>query len=218
MRRVAHVVKIRLTAALAAALLAVGMASAAENDVLYWMVDGSTALQRDDGTMTTVQAFLGESADSSFAARVRVTGGDITGDTFLRLYDGDGVVYDGDLGVDFGKTGAGYWGAGVPDGNRSPSGDYSAGTPEYSFIVEIGNVVWNAAGDDGTWTTVATSSASTYSSLASFIIPLGDIKPSGMVAWNPSQFHAVPEPSSGLLVLIGGAVLALRRKRRTKEA
>lgn len=205
-------------ALVAAALLTVGVSSAAENDVLYWMVDGSTALETEDGKMTTVQEFLGESADSSFAARVRVTGGDITGDTFLWLYDDDGVAYEGDLGVDFGKTGAGYWGAGVPDGNRSPSGDYSAGTPEYSFIVEIGNVVWNAAGDDGTWTTVATSSASTYSSLASFIIPLGDIKPSGMVAWNPKQFQAVPEPSGGLLTLMGVALLALRRKRTGEVA
>ncbi len=203
-------------AAVAAALLTVGVSSAGENDVLYWMVDGSTALATEDGTMTTVRAFL-ESADSStgssFAARVRVMGGDITGDTFLQLYDDDGVAYDGDLGVDFGKTDAGYWGAGVPDGNISPSGDYSAGTPEYSFIVEIGNVVWNATGDDGTWTTVATSSAATYSSLASFIVPLGDIKPSGMVAWNPTQFQAVPEPSGGLLVPLGAALLALRRKR-----
>lgn len=200
-------------AAVAAALLTVGVSSAGENDVLYWMVDGSTALQTEDGEMTTVQAFLGESAGSSFAARVRVTGGDITGDTFLQLYDDDGDAYEGDLGVDFGKTDAGYWGAGVPDGNRSPSGDYSAGTPEYSFIVEIGNVVWDTTGEDGTWTTVATSSAATYSSLASFIIPLGDIKPSGMVAWNPTQFQAVPEPSGGILVLLGAALLALRRKR-----
>ncbi len=209
-------------ALVAAALLTVGVSSAAENDVLYWMVDGSTALETEDGTMTTVRAFL-ESADSStgssFAARVRVTGGDITGDTFLQLYDMDEhASYDGEFGVDFGNTGAGYWGAGVPDGNISPSGDYSAGTPEYSFIVEIGNVVWNATGDDGTWTTVATSSASTYSSLASFIIPLGDIKPSGMVAWTPGSFQAVPEPSGGLLTLMGVALLALRRKRTGEVA
>ena len=32
--------------------------------------------------------------------------------------------------------------------------------------------------------------------------------------WSPTEFAAVPEPTSGLLLLIGGALLALRRKQR----
>ena len=32
--------------------------------------------------------------------------------------------------------------------------------------------------------------------------------------WRPTDFAAVPEPTSGLLLLIGGALLALRRKQR----
>ena len=32
--------------------------------------------------------------------------------------------------------------------------------------------------------------------------------------WSPKEFAAVPEPTSGLLLLIGGALLALRRKQR----
>ena len=32
--------------------------------------------------------------------------------------------------------------------------------------------------------------------------------------WRPKEFAAVPEPTSGLLLLIGGALLALRRKQR----
>ena len=32
--------------------------------------------------------------------------------------------------------------------------------------------------------------------------------------WSPKDFAAVPEPTSGLLLLIGGALLALRRKQR----
>ena len=32
--------------------------------------------------------------------------------------------------------------------------------------------------------------------------------------WSPTDFAAVPEPTSGLLLLIGGALLALRRKQR----
>ena len=32
--------------------------------------------------------------------------------------------------------------------------------------------------------------------------------------WSPMEFAAVPEPTSGLLLLIGGAMLALRRKQK----
>ena len=133
---------------LAAALsLLAACAGAAENDVLYWMVDSSATVTSPEGSVTkTISRFFEDmaiSADSSFAARVRVVGGDITGDTFLDLYYPDGIgVISGDIGVDFYDTGSAYWGAGVPTGNQSPSGDYSAGTPEYSFIVELGTVLW----------------------------------------------------------------------------
>ena len=64
------------------------------------------------------------------------------------------------------------------------------------------------------WTTVATSAAATYSSLADYIHKTFDLNPGQDAVWTPSQFHAVPEPSSGLLTLIGFAFLALRRKRK----
>ncbi|MBQ5795790.1 MAG: PEP-CTERM sorting domain-containing protein, partial [Kiritimatiellae bacterium] len=36
--------------------------------------------------------------------------------------------------------------------------------------------------------------------------------------WTPSNFSVVPEPSSGLMVLVGTALLMLRRKRFGREA
>ena len=36
----------------------------------------------------------------------------------------------------------------------------------------------------------------------------------GYSSWSPTSFTAVPEPTSGLLLLIGGALLALRRKQK----
>lgn len=210
--------KLSRMAVLAAAILTAGVASAGAGDVLFWMVDDNAVVWHPDSpdwTTSPISDFFDSYAGGSdFAARIRVTGGNITTDTFLDLYDlSDGTTYSGEFGVDFADNG-GYWGAGVPTGNQSPSGDYSAGSPEYSFTVELGNIT-----DDGnggwTWTTVAHSATETYSSLVrqGFIHPTFDLNPSSMVAWNPGAF-AVPEPSSGLLTLIGFAFLALRRKRK----
>ena len=200
-------------AAFVAVALTAGIASAGD-DVLYWMVDSSATVEKD-GVTTSVASFFenyGAPEGSAFAARVRVTGGAIQDgqDVFLDLYiPGYGLdVGGGEYGVEFSEVG-GYWGAGVPTGNQSPSGNYSAGSPEYSFIVELGNI-----DSSDNWTTVATSAATAYSELADYIHQTFDMNPSSMAVWTPTRFDAVPEPSSGLLVTIGLAVLALRRKRK----
>lgn len=196
-------------AACAAVALTASVASAGD-DVLYWMVDSSATVEKD-GVTTSVSSFFENYTapeGSAFAARVRVTGGDITQDTFLDLYiPGYGLDEGGgEYGVVFGDAG-GYWGAGVPTGNQSPSGDYSAGTPEFSFIVELGNI-----DSSDNWTTVATSASATYSSLADYIHETFNINPGQIAVWTPAQFTAVPEPSGGLLTLMGVALLALHRK------
>ena len=204
-------------AAYAAAALTAGVASAGD-DVLYWMVDNSATVEKD-GVTTSISSFFenyGAPEGSAFAARVRVTGGAIQDgqDVFLDLYiPGYGVDEGGgEYGVEFSDVG-GYWGAGVPTGNQSPSGDFSAGTPEYSFIVELGNI---DASDN--WTTVATSASAAYSTLSDYIHETFDINPGQIAVWSPTEFSAVPEPSSGLLMAVGLALLALRRKRAEREA
>ena len=203
--------------AFAAALLVAGV-SVADEDVLYWMIDSNATVEKD-GVTSSVSSFFdnyGAPANSAFAARVRVTGGNIQEgqDVFLDLYiPGYGLDEGGgEWGVEFGDAG-GYWGAGVPTGNQSPSGDYSAGTPEYSFIVELGNI-----DSSDNWTTVATSAAKAYSDLGDYIHQTFDINPGQLAVWTPAQFTAVPEPSGGLLTLMGVAVLALRRKRLVEVA
>ena len=204
-------------AAFVAALLTVGVASA-EEDVLYWMIDSSATVEKD-GVTSSVSSFFdnyGAPANSAFAARVRVTGGNIQEgqDVFLDLYiPGYGLDEGGGAwGVEF-STAGGYWGAGVPTGNQSPSGNYSAGTPEFSFIVELGNI-----DSSDNWTTVATSAATAYSDLGDYIHQTFDINPGQLAVWTPTQFTAVPEPSGGLLTLMGVALLALRRKRLVEVA
>ena len=204
-------------AAVTAIALMAGVSSAGENDVLYWMVGDSATVEKEDGTKVSIGDYFADPAvatsGSDFAARVRVTGGNIQEgqDVFLDLYiPGYGLdVGSGEYGVSFTDE-SGYWGAGVPTGNQSPSGDYSAGTAEYSFIVELGNI-----DSSDNWTTVATSATTTYSSLGAYIHESFGLNPSAMAVWTPTSFYApVPEPSSGLLTLIGFAFLALRRKRK----
>ena len=204
-------------AAYAAVALTAGVASAGD-DILYWMIDNSATVEKD-GVTTSITSFFdsyGAPEGSAFAARVRVTGGDIQDgqDVFLDLYiPGYGLdVGGGEYGVEFSEVG-GYWGAGVPTGNQAPAGDFSAGTPEYSFIVERGNL---DASED--WTTVATSASATYSSLGGYIHETFDINPGQIAVWTPTTFTTpIPEPSSGLLMAVGLALLALRRKRAKRE-
>ena len=148
---------------------------------------------------------------------MRVTGGDISADTFLDLYVGDGQVWSGELGVDFEDIGAGYVGAGVPYGNQSPSGDYSSGSPEYAFTVELGNLAYDDT-DGWSWTTVATSATKVYSELGSYIHETFGMTPGVQAIWTPTQFTAVPEPTGGMLAILGMALVALRRRRIATEA
>ncbi len=201
----------------AAAVMASTVLVAGE-EILYWMVDDSASITINSPGSPSTTATIGDYFDSiggeasDFAARVRVTGGDIQDGAavFLDLYiPGYGVDVDGgEYGVLFSDVG-GYWGAGVPTGNQSPSGGYAAGTPEYSFIIELGHIDSN---DD--WTTVARSAPADYSSLGAYIHETFDLNPGQFAVWTPTSFVSVPEPPSGLLLLIGGALLALRRRNR----
>ena len=202
-------------AALVAAILTAG-ASPAEEQVLYWMVDGSAKVDKQDGSspVSVLDYFADpevQASGSDFAARIRVTGGDIPEgeDRFLDIYIPGYGIYEGGgaYGVSFSDS-SGYWGAGVPTGNQSPSDTYFVETPEYSFIVELGNL-----DSSDNWTTVARSAAAVYSQLVdSYIHRTFDMNPSPLAVWTPAAFTAVPEPSGGLLVLVGGALLALRRR------
>ena len=77
--------------------------------------------------------------------------------------------------------------------------------------MEIGNVSWD--GNEASWVdTVAVSQSATYSDISRFIHPSFDMNPTTGGAWAPTSYN-VPEPSGGLLMLVGGALLALKRRR-----
>lgn len=82
---------------------------------------------------------------------------------------------------------------------------------DLSFGVEMG--IWNAT--DKTVTALYISDVLTYGELSE-IGAIQDMVTTGYdQAWNLANYnwHAVPEPTSGVLLLLGCSVLLLRRKR-----
>ena len=196
------------------ALFATLLVNASE-EVLYWMVDDTAKVHYTDGSYQFLPMLVPADPDSSLAARVRVTGDNITEDTFLDLYfsDGSGEYYrwPGDMGIDFGDNGSGYWGCGVPVGNQSPITDFAS--PEFSFMIELGNYSYDATSDTESWTTIASSASASYTSLQNYTYSTFDLNPPTAGIWHPYDFYAVPEPKSWLLMLVGAGCLLLRRKR-----
>lgn len=194
-------------AAFVAIVLSVNVASA-EDGVLYWMIDTSSSSVGDDPLSTYFAGY----ATSDFAARVRVTGGDISGDVFLDIFDGsDFVSGSGIGGVFFDDDGVGS----STDSIQAfvPGSYLTSASPEYSFFIELGNI-----DSSDNWTTIAESAALGYEAISAYIKPTFDMNPTVAQIWNPTQFSAVPEPSGGLLTMMGLALLALRRKRFAEGA
>jgi hypothetical protein len=84
----------------------------------------------------------------------------------------------------------------------------------YSYVIELGN--WN----NGTWTGTSMESApASYGDLQKMqaIASWTDKPPTYSQPWTPTHFQVVPEPNSGIMLLIGGALLTLRRRRVRKD-
>ncbi len=83
--------------------------------------------------------------------------------------------------------------------------------PRTSFMIELGNY-----SGDGDWIVLAASESATLGSLEKGgHILSGPNDMQGHVDWTGGSY-AVPEPSTGLLLLIGGGFLALRRGYRVR--
>jgi hypothetical protein len=184
-------------------VLATAAAAAAEGEVLWWMVGpdfGSiTAKNTEDNTVTTADA-LGV---TDVRVRYESTDGSVGYLSFFGLNeDGSVTVYDGST-----KLG-GEYGMGLP---AEYFGDLSGLSGEsYSFVVELGNY------SDGRWThTSMESEKVSYDTLVAqkHITSWKNDAPSYGTPWVAGNYSVVPEPTSGLLTVLGIAFLALRRRR-----
>ena len=185
-------------------VLASAVQARAEGDLLlYFQIVDSPTIVNLAGTEVAWNAYTWNGYDVNAARVVSMDGG---GDTQLPLgyKNADGT---------FVNMGA----ATLPmDSQHLPMSLYAvlpSNASELSFAIELGNY------DKGTWTTLATSGSLAYSSLATAqgqtgYTYLDSSNPmSFTVPWAPTAYP-VPEPSSGLLALLGAGLLALRRRRR----
>ena len=164
--------------------VAIVSATCAFADFLYWQIPEGSG----EFTTAAIYAISGDHTDEKLS--------DTTGAVQLDEYVADGVDFENNM------TGTSLTGP--------ITTDISGYGSTYSFFVEL-----LTYGSDGNVTGTNRLLAYSYDTLLNNgYIDAGDgLKPVAGGSTNFSMTH-VPEPSSGLLMLLGGALMALRRRRR----
>ena len=186
--------------------LAFGLLTGVRAEVLLWMVDDPVIQSWGGSTFKYTDTVLGPDGGYYDLNAARISAMDGDGNVvYLSIYDTQAGVFDPDVtGVLLNETRPAVlpvWAGVIP----------AVDADHWSFAIELGVV-----DDQGVWTSVATSGYETYDNLRQYIaVDVADMP--GYLPWAPDVFNA-PEPSSGLLMFLGGALLTLRRRRRAVPA
>lgn len=189
-------------------LVVAGPRLKAEDAVLYWMVEDPVVWEYDEnGTKLYADQVLSRPDGKTVnGARVRVTTAE--GDTYLSVFNSDGSVSASPyVEVTPAYEGHPEWGMTGGPAMSYVISDYMDSS--VVFTMELGH--W----ENDEWLVMAVSKSESWSSLEQFT-NASDLAVPGVTHWAPNMY--VPEPSSGLLIFIGGALLALRRKRAVVAA
>ena len=180
------------------AFLALGLASLAgraDTAYLYWQVNQDPSSADAVNFEFARIGILNASDNSPVGDSVYLTQ-PANSSTPLYVASSDGYNVDTSVASLIGSNGANY--------NSSA----------YSFVVEL--VTYQKYNDSGLFDVVGRSAPISYSQIQDHIAYDGMGLPALEGAMATTSFtRVVPEPTSGLMFLVGGALLALRRKRRS---
>ena len=203
-----------------AVVVMMAAASGFAEDIMWWMVD-NTATVDGEGVMSFLAQYP-EDENNWCAARVKVTGSGI-GTRYLENLNnfGDGweAAFPAEEGVALSDSGDGH---GMTTGNWGTQSPISLDGldvelfEEARFQVELGRCKYDEVYDMMKFIALAETSPITKAELTQYMYERGSIMPPGYQQWTPTEFHtisSIPEPNNGLLVLVGVALLLLKRKK-----
>ena len=203
-----------------AAVVMMAAASAFAEDIMWWMVD-DTATVDGEGVMSFLAQYP-EDENNWCAARVKVTGSGI-GTRYLNTYWEDEY---GNWQLNLGEDGV--WLQDSGDGRGISTGNWATQSPisldgldvelfeEARYQVELGRCKYDEVYDIVKFTALAETSPVAKAELTQYMYERGSIMPPGYQQWTPTEFHtirSIPEPNGSLLVLVGAAMLLLKRKK-----
>lgn len=183
------------------------------DNLIVWWLDDPMIEEVNGGAPVSMAELVGRGGEAEglgiSAVRVKMTNAD--GFSYLDLeYEGGSQSWIDLPGLVENEDGSisERWAAGPTFANIS---NYTLDRSDasLSFMIELGNY-----SDDGKWIVLAASQSSSLGDLyeAGFVLD-SELSYQQGLEWTGGAY-SVPEPSSGLLILIGGALLALRRRRR----